>query len=101
MFYPKMSNCLFGNKFYVISVSHLRDEGFRVFIVVAAVLVDRRWRGRQVSQRGGSGGGLVVLVANLVEELGDDGHCKNETREIQLSGDPYQYFFQPLCCFTD
>ena len=101
MFYQKMLNCLFGNKFYVISMSYLRDEGLRVFIVVVTILVGRRWSGRQVSQRGGSGGGLVVLVADLVEELGDDGHCKNETREIQLSGDPYQYFFQPLCCFTD
>ena len=87
-----MSNCLISNKFYVISVSHLRDEGFRVFIVVVGVLVDRRWSGRQVLQRGGSGGGLVVLMADLVEELWDDGHWKNETREIQLSGDSHEIF---------
>ena len=78
-------------------MSYLRDEGLRVFIVVVvAVLVDRRWRGRQVSQRGGSGGGLVVLVADLVEELGDDGHCKSETKGIQiLRGDSHE--ISPCC----
>ena len=95
MVYQKMSNCLINNKFYVISVSNLRDEGFCVFIVVVAVLVDRRWSGRQVSQRGGSGGGLVVLVADLVEELGDDGHCKSETKGIQIRGDSHE--ISPCC----
>ena len=79
-------------------MSYLRDEGLRVFIVGVAVLVDRRWRGRQVSQRGGSGGGLVVLVADLVEELGDDGHCKSETKGIQIRGGKYQ-FFSPIMLF--
>ena len=75
-------------------MSYLRDEGLRVFIVfIVAVLVDRRWRGRQVSQRGGSDiGGLVVLVADLVEELGDDGHCKSETR---IRGDSHE--ISPCC----
>ena len=73
---------MIGNKFHVILstllASYLRDEGLGVFVVVVilAVLVRRRRLGRLVSQRGGSGDGLVVLMADLVEELRDDGHCK-------------------------
>ena len=70
-----------------IRTPHLRNECLRPLIVVVFFIrvverVRRRRRGcRQVLQHGGCGrDGLVVLMSDLVEEFGDDGHCKKQGR---------------------